>query len=401
MRILVVCQHYWPEPYPLSEICENLVTLGHSVHVITGVPNYPMGRIYPEYRNGKNRCQDHNGVRITRTFTIGRRKNVVFRMLNYFSFAVSSTLCALHLKEEYDVVFTYQTSPVTMSLAAVAYAKKWKKRSVLYCLDLWPASLNIAGIKDNSPVYRCAEFISRRIYNAVDTILISSQGFRTYLNDELGVEDKRIVYLPQSADDIFTLPLPSTPKKNSIDFVFAGNVGKAQNLEVIIGAAALLQDVDTLRWHIVGDGQELESIKELAKKHGLKSLIFHGRKPKEEIPAYYALADAMIVCLTEDPHIALTLPHKVQTYMAVGKPILACSGGETARIVEDSKCGFCAPAGDSIAFADAVRSFLALPVEIRTQMGRNAQMYYSNHFSKEMFFEKLLLCLNEQNNQEP
>lgn len=395
MRILVVCQHYWPEPYPLADICEKLVRVGHCVHVITGVPNYPMGRIYPEYRNGKNRRQEHNGVRISRTFTIGRRKNAFFRVLNYLSFAASSTLHALHLKEEYDVVITYQTSPVTMSLAAVAYAVKWKKRSVLYCLDLWPASLNIAGIKNNSAVYRCAKFVSRRIYNAVDTILISSQGFHSYLHDELGVEYKRIVYLPQYADDIFTLGLPVVLQKDSVDLVFAGNVGKAQNLEVIIGAAALLQDVRALQWHIVGDGQELESLKGLVKKHGLKSVIFHGRKPKEEMPAYYALADAMIVCMTEDPHIALTLPHKVQTYMAAGKPILVSSDGETARVVNDSKCGFSAPAGNPVAFADAVRSFLALPSEVRTRMGQNAQVYYSNHFSKEMFFERLLLHLND------
>lgn len=401
MKILVVCQHYWPEPYPLSEICENLVTRGHSVHVITGVPNYPMGRIYSEYRNGENRYQEHNGVRITRTFTIGRRNNVVFRVLNYLSFAVSSTWYAMHLKDEYDVVFTNQTSPVTMSLAAVAYAKKWKKRSVLYCMDLWPASLNVAGIKDTSLVYRCAKYISSRIYNAVDTILISSQGFRSYLYDELGVEDNKIVYLPQFADDMFTLELPMIPKKDTIDLVFAGNIGKAQNLEVIIGAAAVLQDVDALRWHIVGDGQELENLKAVAGKLGLENVIFHGRRPKEEMPAYYSMADAMIVCMTEDPYISLTLPHKVQTYMAAGKPILVSTAGEAARVVNESECGFCVPAGDPVSFASAVRSFLALPVEMRIRMGQRARMYYSDHFSKEMFIEKLLWYLNEHNNQVP
>ena len=128
MKILVVCQHYWPEPYPLADTCEELVRRGHEVHMITGVPNYPMGYIYEEYKNGKNREQVHNGVRITRTFTIGRRQNVLFRMLNYFSYAISSTLYVLGLKEEYDVVYTNQTSPIMMVNAAMAYAKKWKKK---------------------------------------------------------------------------------------------------------------------------------------------------------------------------------------------------------------------------------------------------------------------------------
>lgn len=393
MKILVVCQHYWPEPYPLADICEELVRIGHTVHVITGIPNYPMGRIYSEYRNGKNRRQERNGVRITRTFTIGRRKNIVFRILNYFSFAISSTWHAKHLKEEYDIVFTNQTSPVIMSLAAITYAKKWNKKCVLYCMDLWPASLKIAGIRENGLVFGYAKHISRHIYNAVDTILITSQGFRGYLRDELGVADKRIAYLPQYANDVFTRDLPAAPSKNSIDLVFAGNIGKAQNLKTMLGAAVLLQDIDALRWHIVGDGQELESLKALAAKLGLEGVIFHGRKPMEEMPAYYSLADAMVVCITEDPLVSLTLPHKVQTYMAAGKPILAASNGEVARVVNESGCGFCAPAGDPVAFAEAVRSFLALSVEDRIRLGQNAHRYYLNSFSKELFFKELFIHL--------
>lgn len=395
MKILVVCQHYWPEQYPLPEICENLVLHGYYVHIITGVPNYPSGYIFPEYRNRKNRHEMHNGVRITRTFTIGRRKNILFRLLNYFSFSISSTWYAMHLKEEYDIVFANQTSPIIMSLAAVSYAKKWKKKSVLYCLDLWPTSLRVAGIRETHPVYKAAKLISQRIYKAADTILVSSWGFRDYLHNEFGIEESRIFYQPQFAEDILASALPISQKENSIDLVFTGNIGMAQNLKVILGAATLLQDIDALRWHIVGDGQELKKLEALAEKRGLKSVIFHGRRPLEEMPAYYSMADAMIVCMTKDPQISLTLPHKVQTYMAAGKPILVSSDGEAARVVNESRCGFCAPADDPVAFANVVRSFLALPAEIKTKMGQNAQMYYSHHFSKEKFFERLLPHLTQ------
>ena len=124
MKILIVCQHYWPEPYPLPDLCEELAGRGHTVHVVTDVPNYPMGVIYPEYRKGQNRRQERGGVEITRTFTIGRRKNLLFRFLNYYSYAISSTLYVSRLKEEYDVVLAYQTSPVMMASAAMAYGKK-------------------------------------------------------------------------------------------------------------------------------------------------------------------------------------------------------------------------------------------------------------------------------------
>ena len=168
MKILVICQHYWPEPFPLTDICEALVQRGHTVHVVTDVPNYPMGYIYPEYTRGKNRSQVHNGVRITRTFTVGRRNNVLFRMLNYLSYAASSTHFVRGLKEEYDVVFTNQTSPVLMVNAAMVYARKRKKKTVLYCMDLWPASLAAGGVKKSSPVYKAFAWISDKLYHKAD-----------------------------------------------------------------------------------------------------------------------------------------------------------------------------------------------------------------------------------------
>lgn len=387
MKILVVCQHYWPEPYPLADICQELVRRGHTVDVITGVPNYPMGYIYPEYRRGKNRRQVHEGVTIMRTFTIGRRKNLLFRFLNYYSYAISSTLYVKRLKEEYDVVFTNQTSPVMMSSAALAYAKKWGKKCVLYCMDLWPASLKIGGIGERNPVYRYFTKVSRRIYNQADTILITSQMFRDYLRDELGVDEEKIHHLPQSADARFSQELPPQAEKETIDLVFAGNVGKAQSMPTILGAAARLRDIEGLRWHIVGDGTELESTRKQAHEMGLKNIIFHGRKPMEEMPVYYAMADAMLVCLTADPVVSLTLPGKVQTYMAAGKPILAASNGEIARVISDSKCGFCAAAEDAEGLAEAVRQFLA--AEDKNALGMNASWYFTENYAKERFMSKL------------
>lgn len=393
MKILVVCQHYWPEPYPLADICEGLAERGHTVHVITGVPNYPMGYIYSEYKNGNNRLQEHNGVQITRTFTIGRRNNVVFRALNYVSFAASSTLCVKNLKEEYDVVFTNQTSPVTMSLAALVYAKKWKKKCLLYCMDLWPASLRIAGTKEKCLVYRVAGYVAGCIYRAADRVLITSRGFRDYLQNEHGVDDERITYLPQYADDIFDEESPVQQSKDSIDLIFAGNIGKAQSLQTVLLAASVLQDVDNLQFHIVGDGQELENLKMYAAELGLENVIFHGRKPLESMPMIYSSADAMIVSITDDPTVSMTLPRKVQTYMAAGKPILAAANGEAARVLRESQCGLCSPSGDYAAFEETVCSFIAMPSHKQRELGRNARKYYLDHFSKESFFKVLTYYL--------
>ena len=388
MKILVICQHYWPEPYPLPDILEGLIEQGHDVHLITGVPNYPMGTTYREYKHHKNRVQEHNGVKIVRTYTIARRHNAIFRLLNYYSFAISSTLKALRLKEEYDVVFTNQTSPVMMSTAAAAYAKKHHKKVVMYCMDLWPASLAAGGLQPCSLIYKLFRIISGRIYRKMDRILITSQMFRDYLIKQHGVHDERISYLPQYANSVFIDTLVLQQDKKTIDLMFAGNVGSAQSLETVINAAEILKSIPNLRWHIVGEGSELETLRMTTKAKGLtKQVIFHGRKPVEEMPKYYAMADAMLVTLTTDEFISMTLPGKVQTYMAAGKPIIGAANGEIPSIIERAQCGFCANAEDAEGLALAVQKFLS--TKNKKKLGQNAKSYYRQHFTRELFMERL------------
>lgn len=388
MKILVVCQHYWPEPFPLTDVCEALAERGHTVHIVTDVPNYPMGYIYPEYTKGQNRIQERNGVKIFRTFTIGRRNNTIFRMLNYFSYAISSTLFVKKLKEDYDVVFTNQTSPVMMVNAAMAYAKKQNKKTVLYCMDLWPASLAAGGVKETSVIYKIFGVISKYLYRKADCIMITSQMFRDYFKNEFGISDEKIDYLPQYADSIFSQKLTADSKDSEfIDLVFAGNIGVAQSIQTILNAAKILQSYEKLRWHIIGDGSELENLKNMAQQLGLSNVIFHGRKPIEEMPQYYSMADAMLVTLTSDPFISLTLPAKVQSYMAAGKPVLAAANGEIPKVIKDSGCGFCAAAEDAKGLADEVVRFLEYSE--KEILGKNASEYYKNHFTKDMFLDKL------------
>lgn len=388
MKILVISQHYWPEPFTLTDVCEEFVKRGHEVHVVTDIPNYPMGYIYDDYKNGKNRHQEKNGVKITRTFTVGRRNNIIFRMLNYFSYAISSTLFVNRLKEEYDVVFTNQTSPIMMVNAAMAYAKKHGKKSVLYCMDLWPASLKAGGVSESSPIYKVFRVISEKLYKKADRILITSSMFKDYFKEQFGIKDEIISYLPQYASSSFeALEETNNEVKDTVDLMFAGNIGAAQSIDTIINAANILKENEKLRFHIVGDGSQLDNLKALAESLNLSNVIFHGRKPMEEMPKYYAMADAMIVTLTKDPVISLTLPAKVQTYMAAGKPVLAASNGEIESVIKASQCGFCAPAEDAEGFAKAVTEFLNYPE--KDKLAYNAKKYYSENFTRDLFMDRL------------
>lgn len=390
MKILVVCQHYWPEPYYLSDVCEELVKRGHEVHVVTDVPNYPMGEIYDEYKHGKRREEVRNGVKITRTFTIGRRHNILFRILNYYSYSLSSTAYVRKLPGDYDVVFTNQTSPVMMTRAATTYSKKWGKKCVLYCLDLWPASLAVGGLKENSPIYKIFGKVSKKLYNRADKILITSQMFREYLETEHGVPGEKIDYLPQYAPSQFN-ELPAVEEKDTWDLMFAGNVGAAQSLDTMLKAASILKgkiiNGRSINWHVVGDGSELQNLKVMAKQLGLDNVVFHGRHPAEEMPKFYAMADAMLLFLTSDENISRTLPGKVQTYMAAGKPIIAAADGETPNVIASAECGYCTTAENERSLADAVEAFLQNTD--KKQIGLNARDYYEKHFTKQRFMEIL------------
>lgn len=395
MKILVVCQYYYPEPFRISDICEELVKNGNEVTVLTGIPNYPEGIIYEGYGNGDKRDEYINGVHVIRCYTIPRKKGSLYRLLNYYSYAISSSLKVLfnNVKaadgSEFDVVFVNQLSPVMMAYAGMLYKWKHNKKLVLYCLDLWPESLAAGGIKKNSLIYKLFDRISGQIYKSCDQILVTSKSFIGYLSQKFAISKNSFTYLPQYAEDLFENVASKAEAKKTIDFVFAGNIGTLQSVDTIIEAAELLKDNKQLLFHIVGGGIELASLQDEVKAKNLENVIFYGRRPVEEMPKFYSMADAMLVTLTGDPLLSLTLPGKVQSYMAAGKAIIGAIDGETKTIVEEAQCGFISKSGDSKALAESILRFSSLSDEDKESMGLKARIYYTDKFSKNMFFKVL------------
>lgn len=398
MKILATCQYGFPEPYPSLYPMEELVKKGHTVHAITGMPNYPMGKIYPGYSMFKEKEEEHEGVRITHVPLIPRKKNIVFRFLNYHSYPIFANRRVMQLSGDYDVVFANQSSPVMMVEPAIAYAKKWNKKVAMYCMDLWPASLEVGGVNKNSFIYRYYHKISRRIYTNVDLILVTSKSFKDYFMDEFQIDENKIIYLPQYS----VLEKSHTEvKKNkkTTDFVFAGNVGTAQNLQILVNAAEIVEKEKIrdngreIYFHIVGDGQELENLKKIVKERKLKNVVFYGRRPLEEMPKFYAMADAMLVTLASNKLVSLTLPAKVQSYMAAGKAILASANGEINQVLSESHAGYCAPADDVQGFVENIKKFIM--DENRPEYGKNAIKFYEENFSKEKVISRLEKILED------
>ena len=392
MKILVVCQYYYPEPFRINDICEEMVKRGHEVVVVTGEPNYPEGQIYKGYENHQKSDEVINGVKVHRCPIIPRKTGTMYRLLNYFSYPYEAKKFIKNLTasdgKPFDVVFVNQLSPVMMAEPAIAYKKKHGTLVVMYCLDLWPESLVAGGVSRRSAVYKVFHSISKRTYRSVDWILVTSRMFRSYLEEQFDVPDKNIDYLPQYAEGLFE-KLPFKEHNSVVDLVFAGNIGAVQSVETIVKAAEKLQD-QPVHFHIVGSGTDLERLQGIAKE--LKNITFYGRRPLEEMPEFYAKADAMLVTLRADPILSLTLPGKVQSYMAVGKPIIGAIDGEAAKIIEKAKCGYCGRAENVDELVENIEQFMAC--DNKEELGNNARRYYEGFFERSQFMDKLekVLC---------
>lgn len=388
MRIQIVSQYFYPEPFRITDIVKELTAQGHEVRVLTGLPNYPEGKVLEDYRKFQRRKEELFGAHIDRAWLMGRGQGGLRLLLNYVSFAVSAWFRALFIDRKADVVLIMQYSPISVCHAGYLYGRLTKTPVMLYCLDLWPESINTRmKIPQHSLMYKLLVKYCRMLYNRCDVLGITSRGFEGYFRDVLSM-DRELEYIPQYAETLFEpTPLRSD---NTFRVVFAGNVGKAQSVDTIIHAARVLKDDPRIRWDIVGSGSDLDHCKKLAKEFGLKDIVtFHGRRPLEDMPFFYDNADALVVTLGDNEIISMTLPGKVQTYMAAGRPVIGAVKGECARVIQEADCGLVCEPGDYNGLASCVQQ-MAGDRTAHQQYAANAWTYYSENFTKEMFFDRMI-----------
>ena len=387
MKILVVCQYYYPENFQITPICEQLAKDGYEVSVLTGLPNYPTGIVPQEYKNG-HRNETINGVNIIRCHEIGRKKGSVHLGLNYCSFYVSAMRMVGKIRDSFDLVFCYQLSPVLMGLPARKYALAHRIPFVLYCCDIWPESMKMYLKNEKNPLYRFIKSVSKKVYSSADLICCQSGSFIGYMEQTHGIDRDRLTYLPAFADEAY-LNEDFTCENGVTDFVFLGNLGIAQNLIAVLSAIRIIKDLPNFRVHFVGDGTCLEEMKRFVKDNDMGNIVkFYGRRPVKEMPSFYRLADACLVSLKADNATGLTLPSKVQGYMAAGKPIIGMIDGSAKDVIEDSNCGICVAAGDIKGLAEAMKRFIQ-DKDTYKHCGENGRAYFTKNFSKAVFMDRI------------
>lgn len=408
MKILVVSQYFWPEEFRINDICKGLIEEGHEVDVLTAIPNYPGGEYFEGFSFFNRGKKDYEGINIRRCFCVPRGKNNKLKLIfNYISFALSSIFhIPFILKNKYDKVLVYQLSPITMAIPAIIIKKVKKIPIDMYILDLWPESLlstvNIGSKKIKDIMFK----FCKKIYKQADGIYITSKGFKKKLVS-YGIEEEKITYLPQWAEDIYKDAVIEEDTeleslcKNKFNILFAGNVGKAQSIDTIINAANICKENQSIQWIIVGDGSEKNICEQKVRDLNLKeNVIFLGRKPLQDMPKYYNVADALLVTLGNDELFKITVPAKVQSYMASGKPLLGAISGEGKGIIEESNCGLVCEAEDYNKLAQLAQQMYEMNIEERKMLGENGIKYFKENFDREILLKKINILLTNEYKEE-
>ena len=399
-RILVVSQHYWPESFRITDICNSFVERGYDVEVLCGIPNYPEGQFYDGYGITKNRRQVVNGIKIRRCFEIKRGNNSGFRIfLNYISFPISSLFSLPYLlRQKYDKIFLFQTSPVMMTLAGILLGKLKKIETIMYVLDLWPENLYSVLKIEGRLSRKYLQRISKWYYCNADKLIANTQKLQSLLSNRTGKEKSKITYIPQFCEKVYEASDVdkelTTRYAGTFNMVFAGNISPAQSFETVIDAAKIIikeEGIDDLNWIIIGDGMSRKWFENEVKKEGLSdNFVFIGHIPMEEIPKYTQIADVLFACLTKSEMLDCALPGKVLSYYAAGRPLILAMDGEVQQIVRSSGAGYVVDSLDYKGFADAVVKLYKATKQERIQMGKNAKDYYFQYFERNMNVEKLI-----------
>ena len=395
-HILVICQVFYPEQFRINDMCCEWVRRGYKVTVVTGIPNYPQGKFYDGYGLFKKRKEHWNGIDIIRIPLIPRGNNALGLILNYLSFPISGFFWKTFTKIKSDYVFMFETSPMTQCVIGVWYAKKRKVPLYLYAQDLWPENVEVVtGIKSPlviEPIQKMVDYI----YKNCTEIFVTSPSFvKAVCDRKVRVPKEKVHYWPQYAEEFYVpmekAPVAEIPENDAFKVMFTGNVGYAQGLDILPKTARILKERGrNVLFCIVGEGRYLEEFKAEIKKLQVEEMFcMIPRQPATEIPRLLAASDAAFLSFMETKLFAMTIPAKLQSYMACGMPVIAAASGESKRVITEASCGVCSPSADAKALAASIEKLMDCGQEELQKMSKNARNYFEEHFDKKKLLDEM------------
>lgn len=390
MNILVISQYFYPETFRVNSLCVELAKRDHDVTVLTGFPQYPKGKIYPGYGFHKDYEHEWNGIRIERLKVMPRGKTPIGLLLNCITFVAEGKKWVKRCTPKFDAVYVFEVSPVTVGLPAVEYKKKFGSPIYFNVQDLWPENVEVVLGIHNKLVIEKINKIVDTIYEASDKILCSSNGFVENIKKR-GVPAEKLIFWPQFCDepDCTNAIKPAIYCDDDFKIVFAGNIGEAQGLDLLIETAKLLKNHSNIKFYIVGDGRARKKLEKTVQKESLDNVLFVGNVSVEEADRYIHFADCAYLSFKDNEILNMTIPAKLQSYMACGTPILAAVGGESAEIIHTAECGIVC-SRNPVELSETIERMTNSRNDT-VEMRNRAYMFYAQNYNK----EKSVDCFEE------
>jgi len=404
LHILIVSQYFWPENFRITDLAIALKEKGHDVVVLTGMPNYPSGKLYEGYSWWKNKSDEVKGISVIRVPLFVRRDSKSWQLaVNFLSFVISACFFAPWFlrKKRFDIIFCYGPSPVTVAIPAILMSKLKRAPLFFWVQDLWPEAISATGAIKSPFVISLVRRMVKSIYRYCDIILVQSKSFIEPVICA-GAKREKVRYFPNWAESLYKpikleMNAPERQEVPDSGFVvmFAGNLGVAQSLDTIIATAEKLKE-ENIHWVFLGDGRKRCWLADLVAKKQLDKVHILGSRPIETMPAYFSLADVMLVTLKADPIMSTTIPGKVQSYLACKRPIVGALNGAGAKVINDSRSGYSVDSDDVENLATCILKMSRLSIEERDEMGKAALDYYHCHFDRDMLVDQLQVWMEDQ-----
>ena len=392
----MLTQYFWPENFRINDVVEGLTSRGHRVTVYTALPNYPTGRFFDGYGLLGPYREQRGSAQVRRVPLVPRGSGGGARLaLNYLSHAFFATLLApFQVRGRFDAILVYEPSPMTIGIPARLLRALKRAPLVFWVQDLWPESLSATGAVRSRAALALVDRLIKWIYRGCDRVLVQSEAFVPSVRSH-GVPEARIRYLPNSAENFYRRLVASDTDAEAKELpagfrvLYAGNIGAAQDFPTILAAAQHLQGEARIHWIIVGEGRMRGWVEEEVRRRGLSNVHLLGQRPPERMPRYFAHADVLLATLRREPIFAYTIPSKIQTYIACGRPVIAALDGEGGRIVRQAGAGWVVPAEDPQALAQAVLAASRTPTTELKVMGDRGEAWFRQHFEREKLLARL------------
>jgi hypothetical protein len=387
-NILIITELFFPEEYVINDLAVYLSKNRYNVTVLTRNPSYPKGIIYNGYENSFFSQYYFNKIKIVGLkFLNNYNNNFFLKLISHLLYVVQSILFAINNYNKFDQIFFYQTGPLTNGICLMFFNPKIPKS--IWIQDLWPETINV--FSKNIFVNFFAKHISSLIYKRITNFFISCEGFSLSLTTNFNITKNNIHYAPNWSLNSFKLRYKKNFNNNKITILYAGNIGRFQNLERIL-TCFVNSECNNITFDILGDGSALKDLK--TKFYNDSRIVFHNKVSVSDTKSFFEKTDFVILSLIENNLFKIMMPSKVQSYISTNRPIISIVSGFTNNFIDNYNLGFSSPSNNDSSIINLFHKVSKLKINEYNSLEKNF-LNINNFFDPSLIIKNITTTLEK------